>query len=79
MDVGSGAIAQSIISLSKAMGFSVIAEGVETEVQRRSLARLGCHSFRDYCFRDLPLEEFELLLPDFPLQSRGELAPTMVI
>jgi len=64
MDVGSGAIAQSIISLSKAMGFSVIAEGVETEEQRQFLARLGCHSFQGFLFsRPLPMEEFQMLLP----------------
>jgi len=62
-DVGSGAIAQSIISLSKAMGFSVIAEGVETEEQRKFLAQLGCHSFQGFLFRGpLPLEEFQSLL-----------------
>ena len=36
----SGAIAQTIISLSAAMGLSVIAEGVETEEQREFLARI---------------------------------------
>ena len=34
VDASSGAIAQTIISLSKAMGLPVIAEGVETEEQR---------------------------------------------
>jgi diguanylate cyclase (GGDEF)-like protein/PAS domain S-box-containing protein len=62
-DVGSGAIAQSIISLSKAMGLSVIAEGVEIEEQREILVRMGCHSFQGYLFsRPLPVEEFELLI-----------------
>ena len=64
MDAGSGAIAQTIISLSKAMGFSVIAEGVETEEQRGFLSSMGCHSFQGYLFsRPLPLEEFQLMLP----------------
>jgi diguanylate cyclase (GGDEF)-like protein/PAS domain S-box-containing protein len=63
MDIGSGAIAQSIISLSNAMGFSVIAEGVETEEQRELLAHMGCNSFQGYLFsKPLPAEEFELLL-----------------
>ncbi len=61
-DGGSGAIAQSIISLSEAMGFSVMAEGVETEEQRQSLTRMGCHSFQGYLFsRPIPLEDFQLL------------------
>jgi diguanylate cyclase (GGDEF)-like protein len=65
VDASSSAIAQSIISLSKAMGLSVIAEGVETEAQRDFLARLGCHSFQGFLFSGaVPSEEFELLLPD---------------
>ena len=62
-DASSSAIAQSIISLSKAMGLSVIAEGVETEGQRDFLARLGCHSFQGYLFgAPVPVEEFQRLL-----------------
>jgi diguanylate cyclase (GGDEF)-like protein/PAS domain S-box-containing protein len=62
VDNCSGAIAQSIISLGGAMGFSVIAEGVESEEQREFLARLGCQAFQGYlCSRPLPLEEFQLL------------------
>jgi diguanylate cyclase (GGDEF)-like protein/PAS domain S-box-containing protein len=64
VDACSGAIAQTIVALSHAMGLSVIAEGVETEEQRDFLADLGCHSFQGYLFsKPLPLEEFDLLLP----------------
>ncbi len=60
VDESSGAIAQTIISLSRAMGLPVIAEGVETEQQREFLTRLGCHAFQGYLFsRPLPLREFE--------------------
>jgi EAL domain-containing protein (putative c-di-GMP-specific phosphodiesterase class I) len=63
VDTSSSAIAQSIISLSKAMDLSVIAEGVETEEQRDLLARMGCHSFQGYLFsKPVPPEDFELLL-----------------
>jgi diguanylate cyclase (GGDEF)-like protein len=59
VDPISGAVAQAIISFGKAMGLSVIAEGVETEEQRAFLARLGCHSFQGYLFsHPLPLGEF---------------------
>lgn len=55
----SGAIAQAIISFGKAMGLSVIAEGVETEEQRAFLAKLGCHYFQGYLFsHPLPLGQF---------------------
>ena len=60
VDSTSGAIAQTIISLSRAMGLPVIAEGVETQEQREFLTRLGCNSFQGYLFsHPLPLEEFE--------------------
>jgi diguanylate cyclase (GGDEF)-like protein/PAS domain S-box-containing protein len=65
VDASSGAIAQTILSLSKAMGLPVIAEGVETEEQRDFLINLGCHSFQGYLFsRPLPIEDFERLWLD---------------
>jgi diguanylate cyclase (GGDEF)-like protein/PAS domain S-box-containing protein len=61
-DVASASIAQTIISLGRAMGLSVIAEGVETEEQREFLSSLGTHSFQGYLYsRPLPPEEFERL------------------
>jgi diguanylate cyclase (GGDEF)-like protein/PAS domain S-box-containing protein len=64
VDVTSGAIAQTVISLSKAMGLAVMAEGVETEQQRDFLASLGCHTFQGFLFSPpLSLKEFEMLLP----------------
>jgi EAL domain-containing protein (putative c-di-GMP-specific phosphodiesterase class I) len=70
VDDSSGAIAQTIISLSGAMGLSVIAEGVETADQREFLNRLGCHSFQGYLFsRPLPLKEFELLWAESSLNA----------
>jgi diguanylate cyclase (GGDEF)-like protein/PAS domain S-box-containing protein len=63
VDVTSGAIAQTIISLGRAMGLSVIAEGVETEEQRGFLAGLGCHTFQGTLFSSpLSLEDFEAFL-----------------
>jgi len=65
VDVASAAIAQTIVSLGRAMGLSVIAEGIETEEQQKFLASLGAHSFQGYLFsRPLPLEEFERLWLD---------------
>ncbi len=59
-DAASGAIAATIVSLGRAMGISVIAEGVESEEQRGYLAGLGCYSFQGYLFSPpLPLEQFE--------------------
>ena len=59
VDDSSAAIAQTIISLSRAMGLPVIAEGVETEEQREFLSHLGCHAFQGFLFSQaLPIEEF---------------------
>jgi diguanylate cyclase (GGDEF)-like protein/PAS domain S-box-containing protein len=63
VDLTSGAIAQTIVSLGRAMELTVVAEGVETEEQRGFLAGLGCHCFQGYLFsRPLPLAEFEALI-----------------
>jgi diguanylate cyclase (GGDEF)-like protein/PAS domain S-box-containing protein len=65
VDLTSGAIAQTIISLGRAMDMSVMAEGVETEEQRGFLAGLGCHSFQGFLFsRPLPLEQLEAFLEE---------------
>jgi EAL domain-containing protein (putative c-di-GMP-specific phosphodiesterase class I) len=59
-DANSGAIAESIILLGRALGLSVIAEGVETVEQRDALVRLGCSSFQGWLFSQaLPVEEFQ--------------------
>ena len=66
LDSSSAVIAQTIISLGRTMGLSVIAEGVETEEQRGMLADLGCKSYQGFLFgRPLPLAEFETLLENF--------------
>lgn len=61
-DVNSGAIAESLILLSRALGLSVIAEGVETDAQREHLARLGCSSYQGWLFsQPLPIHQFQSL------------------
>jgi len=59
-DPNDAAIARMIVLLAESLGQVVIAEGVETEAQRDSLAQLGCHAYQGYLFsRPLPLDEFE--------------------
>ena len=71
VDVVSGAIAQTVISLSKAMGLSVIAEGVETVEQRDFLVGLGCHAFQGYLFsRPLPVQDISSWVSKFNLAAR---------
>lgn len=47
-DLEDRAIAGAIISLAKALGLRVVAEGVETEPQAALLASLGCDIFQGY-------------------------------
>ncbi len=50
---------QSIISIGHAMGMRIVAEGVETEVQRDALAAMGCDGFQGYRYsRPMPKDEF---------------------
>jgi diguanylate cyclase (GGDEF)-like protein/PAS domain S-box-containing protein len=54
------AITKAIIALAGALGLNVIAEGVETQLQRDFLAGVGCNAYQGYYFsRPLPLEAFE--------------------
>jgi EAL domain-containing protein (putative c-di-GMP-specific phosphodiesterase class I) len=61
-DASSSAIAESIILMSRALGLSVVAEGVETEAQRKSLIGLGCNSFQGWLIsQPLPVQEFQAM------------------
>ena len=58
-DPDDAVIATTIITLGKSLGLSVIAEGVETEEQRKFLESQGCCSYQGYLFsRPLPISGF---------------------
>jgi len=53
-------IAQMVINLGHGLGLTVIAEGIETEEQRRYLLGLGCHEGQGWLFaRPMPAEDLE--------------------
>ena len=63
VSASNGALAQAIISLARALGLVVIAEGVETDDQRAFLSRLGCDCYQGFLFsKAVPAEDFEKLL-----------------
>jgi predicted signal transduction protein with EAL and GGDEF domain len=54
------AVTKSIIDLGHALGLSVLAEGVETEVAWRQLELLGCDEIQGYLFaRPMPAGHIE--------------------
>jgi diguanylate cyclase (GGDEF)-like protein/PAS domain S-box-containing protein len=56
-------IVQATIAMGRALGLEVIAEGVETRIQRDTLMQLGCQRFQGYLFsRPVPIDAFEALL-----------------
>ncbi|MDF1485334.1 EAL domain-containing protein [Ramlibacter sp. H39-3-26] len=62
-DAGDSAIVSAIVSIGRALRMDVIAEGVETEVQRDALVALGCSRFQGFlCAPGLPAAEFERML-----------------
>lgn len=62
-DMNDVALSEAIIVMAHKLGLKVIAEGVETEVQREILARAGCDYAQGFLFsRPVPPEVFEALL-----------------
>lgn len=59
-DPSDAAIARTVLQLGESLGFSVVAEGVETAGQRDFLLAHRCELFQGYFFsRPLPLADFE--------------------
>jgi len=53
-------ILDSVISMAKKLGMTVIAEGVEKKSQVEFLSRMGCDVFQGYYFsKPMPAEDFE--------------------
>ena len=59
-DATSRAIAEAIVSLSRSLGLSVLAEGLENAEEERVLNELGCFAFQGFLIsHPQPLHEFE--------------------
>lgn len=61
VDQDNAVIVQTIIAMGNNLGMEVIAEGVETEIQRAFLEQHGCLVYQGYLFsKPVPIEQFEL-------------------
>ena len=75
-DAGALAIATAVVRVGQGLGMTVIAEGVETEGQRRTLAELGCDVVQGFLYAPaLPPVAFERwLIEHCAEQARAMLA-----
>ena len=63
IDVDYAIIVESVIAMANKLNIEVIAEGVETEAQRKFLELNGCQLYQGHLFsQPLPIDQFELLL-----------------
>ncbi|MEX3772561.1 EAL domain-containing protein [Pseudomonas sp. MYb118] len=59
-DPSNVAITKTIVELGHALGFRIIAEGVETEEQHHFLRKIGCDQAQGYLYgRPMPAQDFE--------------------
>ncbi len=60
-------LCEAIVAMAHKLGIQVIAEGVETEMQKTLLTEIGCDYAQGFLFAmPLPAEEFEQLLKESP-------------
>lgn len=68
------AIVKAAIAMAKALSLSIIAEGVETDSQRKFLIREGCDILQGYLFaRPMPFNEFV----DYLIKNHAQAKETM--
>jgi EAL domain-containing protein (putative c-di-GMP-specific phosphodiesterase class I) len=77
---GRPAIVESILALARTLKTSVVAEGIESEVQARELERLGCTHAQGFLFsRPLSMQAAEALIrAGRPLGPKGVAVPGTV-
>jgi diguanylate cyclase (GGDEF)-like protein/PAS domain S-box-containing protein len=73
---GRPAIVESILALARTLNTSVVAEGIENEIQARELERLGCTHAQGYLFsRPLSAHSAEqLIVAGRPLGPKGSVS-----
>jgi EAL domain-containing protein (putative c-di-GMP-specific phosphodiesterase class I) len=59
-------IVRSVVTLGRALGMDIVAEGIETEFEARMMTEFGCTELQGYYFsKPIPADEFVELLKTF--------------
>jgi EAL domain-containing protein (putative c-di-GMP-specific phosphodiesterase class I)/signal transduction histidine kinase/CheY-like chemotaxis protein len=71
-DAESATVVHGVISIGRALGMKVVAEGVETETQRKFLKVAGVHAMQGYLTgRPMPVEALRLLVESQAVPRRA--------
>jgi EAL domain-containing protein (putative c-di-GMP-specific phosphodiesterase class I) len=59
-------IVKSVVTLGRALGMDIVAEGIETEFEAQTMTEFGCTELQGYYFsKPIPADEFVELLKTF--------------
>jgi EAL domain-containing protein (putative c-di-GMP-specific phosphodiesterase class I) len=72
-DAGALAIATAVVRVGQGLGMTVVAEGVETEAQRKVLAELGCDVVPGFLYALAPVAFERWLIEHCAEQARAML------
>ena len=71
-DAQSATVVHAVVSIGRALGMKVVAEGVETEQQRQFLKIAGVHAMQGFLFgRPAPIEVLRRTLEATPAAARA--------
>ena len=69
-DVQSATVVHAVVSIGRALGMKVVAEGVETEQQRQFLKIAGVHAMQGYLFgKPMPIAALKTLMAERTAQA----------
>ncbi len=73
-------IVHSVVTLGRALGMDIVAEGIETEAEAEMMTRLGCTELQGFYFsRAVNADALAELLRTFPRQRFGQVASLRAI
>ena len=73
-------IVHSVVTLGRALGMDIVAEGIETEAEAEMMTRLGCTELQGFYFsKAIDADALAELLRTFPRQRFGQVASLRAI